>query len=304
MSLKDIFTLVRLPNLVMMAFTMYSCRLFVILPILRFSGSDTQLNGLIFFLVVVSVLLIAAGGYIMNDFYDLQIDRTNKPNEMIIGKKISPDKAYLWSHILSFTGVLVAFYLGFFENIRYIGMIHLGCSLSLWIYAAYLKRVPVAGNLLVSILCSVVILITAFYDPAGRQAEPILILLCGYAVFAFLLSLIREMIKDLEDLKGDVEAGCKTLPVMAGIAITKFIVSGLIVLTMAMLAYVQKFQFESRDFNSFAYIIFLIQIPLAFLIYRLNQSIDPAGYRFCSMLSKLIMVSGILSMPVFYLSFR
>ena len=304
MKPNAIIKLIRWPNLILMALTMYAFRYFVIIPILGFAGTSTQLSDFHFCLIVFSVILIAAGGYVINDYYDVDVDFINKPGKTIIGTSIAEEKAYLLFHILSFSGIVVAFYLSFFASVQYIGIIHLACAVLLWIYAAYLKRYLLIGNIVVSLLCSFLIFITAFYDYPARIAEPIRILVAGYGMFAFLLSLIREIIKDMEDFKGDLACGYKTLPVMAGLQITRYIVVVLIAVTIILLGYVQWLQYASTDLLSMAYIGLLIQVPLLYLIFHVIKSKNDAALHFCSLISKLIMLSGILTMPVFYLGFR
>jgi 4-hydroxybenzoate polyprenyltransferase len=303
MKLAAILKMIRLPNLFLIALTMIFFRYFVIIPILKFSGSISALSHFNFFLVVSSVLFIAAGGYAINDYYDVEIDRINKPEKIIVGRYLSEESAYWTFHLLSFTGILIAFYLSFFAKIPMIGIIHLACALSLWLYAAYLKRILLIGNLVISLLCSFVLFITVYYDPVARKAEPILYLLAGYSLFAFIMSFIRELIKDLEDVKGDAAMGCKTLAVSAGSRITKIFICAFIIITIFLLGFIQYLQFQSADFISMAYVGVLMQIPLLLLFYRLIKSNEAKALHFCSLLCKLIMLTGVLSMPVFYLAF-
>jgi 4-hydroxybenzoate polyprenyltransferase len=304
MTVKAFFKLIRFPNLLLMAFTMYCCRHFIIIPILNFSGSESQLSHINFFLAVISVLLIAAGGYVINDYYDVLIDEVNKPAEIIVGKQISEDKAYLLFHFLSFCGILIAFYLSFFGAVHLIGYIHLISAVVLWLYAAHLKKLMLVGNLLISLLCALPLFLTAYYDYPAYHAEPVLILIAGYSAFAFLLSLIREMIKDLEDIKGDLAGSRKTLAVVAGPKITRNIILFFIFLTMGLLVFVQLQQIRENDLRSMTYVLCLIQLPLAYLSYKLLRSNTQSALHYCSTITKLIMLAGVLSMPVFYLAFR
>jgi 4-hydroxybenzoate polyprenyltransferase len=303
MTAKAIFRLLRIPNLLLMAFTMYSFRFFVIIPILRFSGSSSAVQEIYFFLIVLSVLLIAAGGYVINDYYDIEIDSVNKPEKMVVGAILSKEKAYLLFHFLSFTGILLSFFLSFFAGIKYIAIIHTGCALLLWLYAWKLKKILLAGNILISLLCVVTMFVTVIYDDNAWKAEPVKILLAGYCTFAFLMSFIREMIKDMEDIKGDLAGGCQTLPIVTSQGIAKAIVAAFILITIILLAYVQLLQCESNDLKSMSYITVMLQVPLVYLLIRVVKSDDKAGFHFCSLFAKLIMLAGILSMPVFYLSF-
>lgn len=303
MNFSAVLKIVRLPNLLLMAFTMFSFRHFVIIPILKFSGITSELNNFNFFLLVLSVLLIAAAGYVINDYYDVEIDEINKPEKVIIGKLISLDKAYLLFHMLGFTGVLIAFYLSFFGGIEHIAVIHLSCAGILWLYAAYFKKIAVLGNIIVGLLCAFTLFVTVYYDPISRKAEPIQQLLLGYCIFAFLLNLIREMIKDLEDLKGDLVGGCKTLPVIAGVGFSKKLILFLIIICVLLLGFVQYLQYDSSDWLSFSYIGVLLQLPLFYLFLRMIKGIEVDDFRFCSRLCKIIILTGILSMPAFYMGF-
>lgn len=302
-TITAVFKLIRYPNLAIMVLSMYSVRHFIIIPVLRFAGSETQLSHLSFSMIVISVILIAAGGYILNDYYDQDIDIVNKPEKMIIGKSLGEGKAYVAGHTFGIAGIAVALFLGYAKGIPLIGIIHAACFLILWAYAVYFKRLLILGNILVSLLSAFILFISAYYDVAAWKAEPIRLLVAGYCVFAFLISLVRELIKDMEDLPGDMEAGCKTLPVVAGLRFTKWTAFILVLLIVGLLGYIQWLQYESKDFLSFSYIALMLQIPLFFLLYRIFIPASKANLHFCSIWSKLIMLTGILSMPVFYLGF-
>ncbi len=305
-KLKSYLQLVRLPNLIMMALSMYAVRHFIVIPILEFSGSATQVAHFPFALLVLSVMLIAAGGNIINDYYDVDIDLVNKPGKVIIGKLIAEEKAYFLFHGLSLAGILLAYIPGKYFHVRGISIlvIHSGCFLLLWAYAAYLKKWPLIGNILISLLSALTLILVVYYDVSAARAEPVVQLVGGYSAFAFLVSFIRELIKDLEDLPGDLAGGCKTLPVLLGPKSAKRIALFLIITVMLLLGGVHWLQFLSADWLSFAYVSLLLQCPLAFLFYRIWRSQNREHFHFCSLLTKLIMLSGIMSMPVFYYAFN
>lgn len=191
--------LIRWKNLLIVAMTQILVRYSLIF--------DTPQHGVKHFtLLVVTTLLIAAGGYIINDYFDVKIDRINKPHKVWIGKTISRRSALLVHQLFSAAGILLAFLIGWKAVLINVLSVWL-----LWFYASGFKKKPFIGNFVVALLTALVIAeIALVYDPSNR-------LIYMYAVFAFFINLIREIIKDMEDMKGDEAHGAKTIPILYGI---------------------------------------------------------------------------------------
>jgi 4-hydroxybenzoate polyprenyltransferase len=232
------------------------------------------------FVLSASTVLIAAGGYIINDYYDVKIDLVNKPDRVVIGKGITRRYALLFHTLLSITGILF----GLALNWR-IGAINFGSVFLLWWYSNDLKRHPVIGNVVVSILTAIAILMVDALYTTGN------ILIVSYATFAFFMTLIREIIKDMEDLKGDDTFGCKTLPIVWGLRRTKFLLYGLL-LVFVVTVLVLNYLFIKLPLYYF--LVFLFP-PLLWLLYRLIKADTRKDFTWLSNFCKLIMLLGILS---------
>jgi 4-hydroxybenzoate polyprenyltransferase len=234
-----------------------------------------------FFLLCSSTVLIAAGGYIINDYYDVKIDFINKPERVVVGKGITRRFAILIHVVLSGLGILI----GLFLALR-IGAINIVSVFLLWLYSNSLKRLPFVGNLTVAVLTGLsVYLVDVFYS-AGNS------LVIIYAVFSFFMTLVREIIKDMEDLRGDNTFGCRTLPILWGVRKTKFAIYGIIVLfsvTVLILNYLYV------GMSVYYFLIFLF-IPLLWLLNRLIRADTTKDYAWLSNFCKLILLLGILSM--------
>jgi 4-hydroxybenzoate polyprenyltransferase len=228
-----------------------------------------------------STVLVAAGGYIINDYYDIKIDLVNKPERVVIGKGITRRYALLFHTMLSMAGVFIALLL----NWR-IAAINFASAFLLWWYSNDLKRHPFIGNFVVALLTGVaVMMVDALYTTGN-------FLIVSYAAFAFFMTLIREIIKDIEDLKGDDTFGCRTLPIVWGIRKTKFLIYGILAVFGATVL-VLNFYFTKLPFQYF--LIFLFP-PLLLLLYRLITADTKKDFAWLSSFCKFIMLLGLLSL--------
>lgn len=209
-SVRGLFRISRPVNLLLVAFAQLMTAYFLVetttqgLPVLQ----DFRL-----YLIVISTVLITAAGYMINDYYDVKIDYVNRPHEVVVGKVIKRRVVILLHSLLNFAGVG----LGYLVSPR-IGMINFMAAFLLWLYSNRLKREPFIGNLTVAFLTGLSIYLLAFYF----QKNELLVL--TYAIFAFFINLIREIIKDIEDRPGDRKHGCRTLPIVIGFRKTKQVI--------------------------------------------------------------------------------
>ncbi len=276
--------LIRWQNLAIIVFTQYFTRFFLILDkplsIQHFIEILFERN---LFLIVLATVLVAASGYIINDYYDIKIDLVNKPERVVIGRYIKRRWALLIHQFFNVSGIL----LGLLVD-RKTAFVNLCAVFCLWLYANQLKRLAFWGNLMVAILTGFSLLVLAVYYP-GHQREVWI-----YATFSFFITLIREIIKDMEDVKGDERHGCKTLPIIWGIAKTKNLVYGLIAVFISIL-----FILASQLSNErIAYIFLLLMLPVGFLTYKLVYADKPDDFSFLSNACKIIMLIGVLTMIV------
>lgn len=271
--LNSLLRLTRFWNLLIIGLAQYFVARYLIAPESVF---DVRLFELTF-----STMLIAGAGYVINDYYDVKIDLINKPERVIIGKSIPRRYALLFHTVLSLTGIAMGFWLSW-----RIGLINLFSTFMLWLYSNALKRLPFIGNFTVALLTGISVFVVNVLFP------PLLILTGIYSGFAFFMTLVREIIKDLEDLKGDDTFGCKTLPIVWGIRKTKFFTYFLLILFAAVVFGVHQWV-SPLPMMFFAWFLFLPAMVLFAWLIRADTRKD---FYQLSQFCKIIMVAGILSM--------
>lgn len=320
----DFLKLIRFPNLLIMAFTQYMVRWFLVKPLLEFMGNNgivltLQMSELNFFFLSLSTVMLAAAGYIINDYFDVRIDNVNRPNSNVVGRTIKRRVAMGAHTVINVIACGLGIWLSYKCGILRLGiMLYVTVPALLWFYSTSLKRQFLIGNVVIAVLSGLVPLIVVLFEvPLLNRAHidlvtayteegdhvlsflPIVYITAIFAAFAFIVSLIREIIKDTEDYEGDLEYGCRTLPIVLGISRAKAVITGVIVATMGALGYLQYLCAKLHEWKSFLYFLFLLQIPLAYLIFRVMRARDKKAYRFASLLTKIIMVLGIAYLFLF-----
>ncbi|UII22930.1 geranylgeranylglycerol-phosphate geranylgeranyltransferase [Fulvivirga ligni] len=280
-SLSGFIQLTRLWNLVIIVLAQYFTALFLIG---RGEGFLVYLTDIRLFLLVFSSVIIAAAGYIINDYYDVKIDLINKPERVVVGKVLKRRIAMIAHTVLNVVGVGIGLILS-----PKIAVVNFVSALLLWLYSNQLKRMPFIGNLVVAFLTGLSIYILNVLYGTHH------ILVLSYATFAFAFTLVREIIKDMEDLKGDATFGCKTLPVVYGLRKTKVIIYVLTVIFIISLS-VLSHLFVGEGMTYFCISLIL---PLSYLVYKLYLSDTVKDFRYLSNYCKVIMLIGILSMIFF-----
>ncbi len=305
--IKAFLNLVRWPNLLFIAITQLLFVYSIIHPIFLHENRVPNISGIYMFLLIVSSVFIAAAGYIINDYFDLNIDQVNKPGKLVVGKVISRRWVIVWHLVLSVTGILIGFYIDWTTNVRLLGLFNVGCVLLLFLYSISLKKKLLAGNILISLLTAWVILVVSWCEasnlltPAaiGSYTEKITRITILYAGFAFVISLIREVIKDMEDIEGDRRFGCTTMPIAWGINATKVFIAVWMVVLMASLIIVQVYVLQFRWWWSATYCIVFTIVPLFYVFKNLFGANSSNDYHKLSSWIKMIMFTGILSMIFF-----
>src|SRR6478736_6280848 len=232
-------------------------------------------------LLSISTILIAAAGYIINDYYDVKIDLINKPDRVVIGKSITRRYAILFHTSLSVSGV--AF--GLLLNWK-IGLVNFFSAFFLWVYSNNLKRQPFIGNFVVAILTSIsILMVNLLYEV--NNLEVVI-----YSIFAFFMTLVREMIKDMEDLRGDHTFGCKTLPIIWGLRKAKFFVYAVLIVFAISVWFTNQLYV---GLPMYYFIVFLF-LPLAGLLVYLVRADTVKDFYRLSQFCKMIMLFVILSM--------
>jgi len=268
-----------------------------------------------FFLLVLSTVLIAAGGYVINDIFDVEIDKINKPDKVLINKSIPLSVANRLYYGLTITGTLIGFYLAFAVQYFLLGFIFVATVLLLWFYSSKYQKTVLWGNIFISGLSAMVIIIVWFfelyalradiltYTEVMKQIRIVSIIVAAYGLFAFLVSMIREITKDIEDMDGDRSAAYKTLPIIIGINKAKLLFNMLIIVSVLLLAFAMYHLYLKGIMLVFWYLLVAVQTLFLFVLYNAFKAKNKEDFHFLSNACKIIMVAGILSMQLFYVSF-
>lgn len=298
--------LVRLPNLFFIALSQVLFQFCIYHSLYKgaIPAGDTSR----FILLVLASLLIAAAGYIINDYFDINIDEVNKPGKMVVDKVIHRRWAIAWHFMLSASGILLTILALPFLQKWYLIIANILCVALLWFYSTNFKKQLLTGNIVISVLTAWTILIIFFSkvnlgDAVGAGSSShyrFFRLAILYAGFAFIISLIREAIKDMEDMPGDARYGCRTMPVVWGLNATKVYTAVWLVVLIALLVLVQVYILQFRWWLPVVYSIVAIIVPLVFVLFKLRKSSSAKQFHQLSTLTKLVMFTGILSMLFFY----
>lgn len=324
-----ILRLIRWPNLLIIIVTMLGVRYGVFASLWRDAvlemldrgflvrGFTLHLSNLDFMLLTFAVVCIAAAGNIINDYFDTKTDRLNKPDKVVVGRTISRRIAMALHLSLNGIGLLIGSYLAFKVGNWKLSGIFIFSILALWFYSTHLKRQLLSGNILISILAALVPIIVGLFEFASGAAYDLNVLnmnalgfgnlllqkaafiLIGFSVFAFLSNLIREIVKDMEDIEGDSSIGARTLPIVVGETQAKYIVISITLFTVVLLGFVQQFLFNSDSLLLFWYLLISVQLPLAGIIVLLFKAYTKKDYTNASLLCKIVIISGVVSMFIY-----
>ena len=306
------FRLIRWPNLVMIAVTQLLFYFSLVNPFYSDNeNSFSFFSGRHFLMLMISSLLIAAAGNIINDYFDRNIDEINKPEKKIIDTLIKRRWAIVMHIVFSLVAILIGFYIDSQTPVFWLGLSNLVCVFLLFGYSISLKKKLLAGNILISLLTAWVILVCflCYYrslscygcEPFEWQAQLRRFIRISflYAGFAFVISLIREVVKDMEDMEGDRKYGCKTIPIAWGIPASKVFVAVWLVVLIGMIGIVQFYVLQFGWLWSAVYCISLIVIPLVWILQKLFKAQIPKDYHQLSTVIKVVMLTGLLSMIFF-----
>ncbi|HEY0355744.1 MAG TPA: geranylgeranylglycerol-phosphate geranylgeranyltransferase, partial [Flavisolibacter sp.] len=280
--------LIRWPNLVFIALTQALFYYCVYLPVFQ------KENLPVLSWIIIASVLIAAAGYIINDYFDLNIDQINKPQKNVFARIIHRRWAIIWHFTLSIVGI-VATILAVGMNKWYLVLANVFCVILLWFYSTSFKRQYLVGNIVISLLTAwtVLIIFFVFTDPrsaiVGNDEETVKFFRVAflYGGFAFISSLIREAIKDMEDMEGDSRYGCRTLPIVSGLRASRIYVAIWTVVLVAALIILQLYVIRFGWWMAVAYSLLLIIAPLVFLLLKLSRATTTKDFTLLSNISKL-----------------
>lgn len=307
-AMSAFFRLIRWPNLLFIVLTQALFRYFI-LPFVYLDGHEgyenIKLSNSLFFILVLASVCIAGAGYIINDYFDVNIDLVNKSSKVIIGKFIKRRWAIVLHAVLSFAGLVLSMYVGYRLRNVLIPLFNFLAIFILVIYSSTFKKKLLIGNILISLLTAWVILVMTLAEYRFRLSpqdviwQRLLKLSFIYAGFAFIISLVREVIKDMEDREGDVKYGCTTMPVVWGIPVSKVFAGVWIVVLTGLVMAVQIYVIQLGWWFSALYSIVTIVIPLVWVLRKLYEANTPTQFHQLSSVVKIIMLAGIISMVFF-----
>ena len=306
------FRLIRWPNLLFIALTQalfYYCIIVPSLPASYFLLSHKFTQPLFFLLMTASVF-IAAAGYIINDYFDINIDQINKPDKMVVEKIINRRWAILLHWIITTVGLIISCYVAY--KTSYIVIIcNVFCTFLLWFYSTTFKKKLLSGNIIIAALTAWTVLVLYFatnnsYNfnnhlsvEISSSIKRIFKFAILYGGFAFVISLIREVVKDIEDMEGDARYNCKTMPVVWGIPSSKVFAGVWLVVLVGILLILQFYAFQIGWHFVDVYCLLLVVLPLLFILRKLYVAQNKAQYHAISKLIKLVMLTGIFSIVFF-----
>ncbi|WP_262711113.1 geranylgeranylglycerol-phosphate geranylgeranyltransferase [Flavicella sediminum] len=252
-----------------------------------------RLNTFQFSLLTLATIFIASGGYIINDIFDIECDRINKPQQRFIPKFVSKKAAYRFYALFSFLGICCGSALSYFVNKPYYSFIFVGISLLLYLYSAYFQKKILIGNFIISILVAANLLLLVFFETENYfQSLQGLRYAYSLALFTFLLNFMREMVKDIEDINGDYNAGMKTLPILLGTKRTLKIIG---FLGAVSLYFFIRFVIEIDTSVLWKKCVFvcLIVLPFLYFLFRISLSKKKEEFHKLSTLLKIILGLGL-----------
>jgi 4-hydroxybenzoate polyprenyltransferase len=263
-------------------------------------------------LLVLSTVLLGAAGYVINDIFDQDTDIENRPKDVIVGTKINEAAAYNIYIALNITGVGIGFYLSNVILKPSFAAIFILIAATLYIYATSLKQMLLLGNIVVALLLSFSVIIIGIFDlyPVIDQAnQPIMAnlfsILLDFALFAFMINFIREIIKDLEDKKGDESQGMKTLPIVLGLDKTSKLASILGLMPTAFLVvYINNYFVANNLLATTIYAFVFVVGPLLFFSIKIWSAKTKKEFHKLSLLLKWILFFGIISVAIITLNIK
>ena len=318
-GLTAFFKLIRWFNLVIIALIIFLTKFCLVDALSDLTGIPQSLDGIHWWLIGIATVALAASGNVINDIMDQDIDIHNKPDRLIVGPLISENAAWNLYYGLTAIGLISGIWAAELVSSEYHGLIFIFSSGALWFYSQHLKTRFLVGNLTIALLGALVLLVPFFMEyrsaisnetiakaiahHGGRITFPWQSFIFLFAGFSFLTTLIRELIKDCEDMDGDRKVEAETVPLIVGLSTTKWIIATLMLILMLGVGYMQSTRFGAGDELTFYYLIAAVQIPALILLVLLFTVKVPSDMKAPSMLVKIIMLGGILSMLTLRYSF-
>lgn len=313
--IKPYLKLLRIGNLAFLAILLYVMEKWVAFPLLHQQKFPELMPWWVLTLLIISVVCIAAGGYVINDYFDVKIDRINRPDDLVVTRVISRDAAMRLFQVLTAVGIVAGLAVAWWARSWNLLFIYVVIPGLLWFYSSSYKRMLLVGNLIVAFISALVPLLIAMvnadhlrflyheslaYTPIVGQ---LYVWLGGFALFCMLLTLSREVVKDMEDVEGDRELECRTMPIVWGEKVSKIVVTIVLLATIALIAYlawfVLPFPMEWATFTG-RFIIFGLMVPMLCVLVLLWAAHSKRELHTVQQVLKFIMFLGSMFSYVIY----
>lgn len=301
--------LIRIQNLLIIALLMYFVRHFILAPVYGFEFMELTIDELSFFIFVMGFILLAAGGYAINDYYDIGMDEINRPEKTVLRKQIPLSHGRNTYFILTTAGFALSLWAIFRIHAPKLIFILVIVTLLYWFYSTKYKREFLTGNLAIAFLAALSVGIVWLYEFFStiysgfipiNHLQFITYMILAYAAFAFILTLIREIVKDIADMEGDKEFDCKNIPIQLGVKkalIIIYILQLIVLVSVALAAY----YFYSKSYLYMLSFTFVLVILLIYFSRQLAKAKERKDFIFLADLLKIIFISGIISIQLFSL---
>ena len=313
-KIKPYFKLLRVSNLAFLAILLYVIEKWVAVPLLQQQFSEL-VPWWVLVLLIISVVCVAAGGYVINDYFDVKIDRINRPDDIVVTRVISREGAMSWFYVLTAIGIVAGLAVAWWAKSWNLLFIYVVIPGLLWFYSSSYKRMLLVGNLIVAFVSALVPLLVAIVNADYLRAlyhealayTPIVgqlyVWLGGFSLFCFLLTLAREIVKDMEDIEGDREMECRTMPIVCSEKVSKAVVSTIVLIIMALICYlawfVMPFPIEWSTLTC-RFIIFGLMVPMLCVLVLLWAAHSKRELHTAQQVIKLVMFLGTMFSYVIY----
>ena len=313
-KVRDYLMLVRWQNLLMTAIVLFVMEKWVATPILRAAYFGEQLPWWLLTLLILATVLIAAGGYVINDYFDVKIDAINRPDRLIVTRGVTKPEAMRLFQVLTAAGIVCGLITAACLRSWVTAVIFVFVPGLLWFYSASYKRQLIIGNLIVALVAALAPLLVAIANIAWLKhlygnvngidvlslttlPHDIYAWIGGFAAFAFLGTFIREIVKDMQDVMGDRELECHTLPVVLGEPATKGIVTALLLLMTGAIVWLAWWVIPfPNGWNSLhaRYVVLGLLIPIACELWLIWSARISSDYRTAQSVMKFVLLMGVL----------
>ncbi len=298
--------LIRYKNLLIIVLLQILLRYGLILPILAYYQIQPVLSTGLFAALIFSTVMLAASGYVINDYFDVRIDRINRPAKVVVGNSISRRLVLLMHVFFTLAGSFAGLFISFIFRKESYALLFIALPVLLWYYSTTFKKQMLVGNIVIALLTALVpylvvsveftALVNRFgYDITNGEACSLAwFWTTGFAFFAFITNLVREIIKDMEDIKGDRLGGCHTLPIEMGIVNSKIVVNVLLGFMLLVIWSVYFYIPEVKNIPlAIPYLVGLLSVPVLILMVKVHTARRPVDFHRAGRLSKVVMLFGI-----------